>query len=88
MITLDYKRGEGGKNCPNFDYVICERPLRLIVPYGTAKSYGDRSFSVISPKFFNALPDSVKQSLTVDSFKSSLKTHLFTLSDSDIANIF
>ena len=27
MITLDYGRGEGGKKCPNIDYVICERPL-------------------------------------------------------------
>ena len=31
MITLDYERGwEGGKNCPNFDYVLRERPLIVI----------------------------------------------------------
>ena len=27
-------------------------------------------FSVIGPKFYNMLPETVKQSLTVDSFKS------------------
>ena len=35
-----------------------------------------------------ALPDSVKQSLSVDSFKSCLKTYLFTLSDSEVASLF
>ena len=34
------------------------------------------------------LPDSVKQSLSVDSFKSCLKTYLFTLSDSEVASLF
>ena len=28
MITVDDGGGEGGKNCQNIDYVICERPLR------------------------------------------------------------
>ena len=36
----------------------------------------------------NMLPETVKQSLTVDSFKSSLKTHQFTLSDIDVTNMF
>ena len=27
MITNDYGRGEGGKNCQKIDYVICEQPL-------------------------------------------------------------
>ena len=27
MITVDDGGGEGGKNCQNIDYVICERPL-------------------------------------------------------------
>ena len=26
MITVDDGGGEGGKNCQNIDYVICERP--------------------------------------------------------------
>ena len=27
MMTNDDERGEGGKKCPKFDDVICERPL-------------------------------------------------------------
>ena len=30
MITVDDGGGEGGKNCQNIDYVICERPLILV----------------------------------------------------------
>ena len=29
MMTNDDERGEGGKKCPKFDDVICERPLIL-----------------------------------------------------------
>ena len=28
MMTNDVERGEGGKKCPKFDDVICERPLK------------------------------------------------------------
>ena len=28
-MTNDDERGEGGKKCPKFDDVICERPLIL-----------------------------------------------------------
>ena len=28
MITNDDERGEGGKKCPKFDDVICERPQK------------------------------------------------------------
>ena len=71
-----------------FKYAHYGHTVRLIVPYGTTKSYGDRSFSVIGPKLFNALPETVKQALSVDAFKSSLKTYLFTLSDTDVASLF
>ena len=71
-----------------FKYAHYGHTIRLIVPYGTTKSYGDRSFSVIGPKLFNALPETVKQALSIDSFKSSLKTYLFTLSDTDVASLF
>jgi hypothetical protein len=39
-------------------------------------TYG-RSFSVISPKLWNSLPDDVRNSSTAAQFKSRLKTHLF-----------
>ena len=33
MITVDDGGGEGGKNCQNIDYVICERPLTALGPW-------------------------------------------------------
>ena len=69
-----------------FNYAHYGHTVRLMVPYRSTKGYGDRSFSVIGPRFFNALPDSVKQSLSVDSFKSCLKTYLFRLSDSEVVH--
>ena len=60
------------------------RPLRsssdivLTIPkVKTSVTYGDRAFSVAAPKLWNNLPSSIKQSSTIDKFKSSLKTHLF-----------
>ena len=32
LITVD-DGGEGGKNCQNIDYVICERPLSTNILY-------------------------------------------------------
>ena len=29
MMTNDDERGGGGKKCPKFDDVICERPLTI-----------------------------------------------------------
>ena len=37
----------------------------------------DRAFSFVAPKLRNSLPDSVRNAITLDSFKKSLKTHLF-----------
>ena len=71
-----------------FNYAHHGHTIRLMVPYRTSKGYGDRSFSVAGPRFFNALPNSVKQSLSVETFKSSLKTYLFGLSDSEVAAMF
>ena len=38
MITVDDGGGEGGKNCQNIDYVICERPLIKTAPSRTNRS--------------------------------------------------
>ena len=42
-------------------------------------SYGERSFQKIGPKLWNMLPLDIKTCLSLDSFKCSLKTHLFTV---------
>ena len=41
------------------------------------KKYGERAFSVAGPRLWNALPPCVKDSPSVNAFKTSLKTHLF-----------
>ena len=39
--------------------------------------FEDRAFSFVAPKLWNNLPDSVRNAITLDSFKKNLKTHLF-----------
>ena len=52
--------------------------LRLITSI-TSTQYGQRSFSAAASELWNDLPLHVKNSQTLVQFKSSLKTHLFTL---------
>ena len=64
---------------------IGRRPLRsnsndirkLLVPR-TRNKLGDRSFSAAGPRLWNDLPPGLRRPrLTFDSFRQSLKTHLF-----------
>ena len=51
----------------------------LFVPR-TSTNIGSRSFSVAGPTLWNSLPLSLRdRSLSIDSFKSTLKTHFFLL---------
>ena len=52
--------------------------LLLQVPWTKRSTFGDRAFSVYGPRHWNKLPKHIRESDSVDSFKSSLKTHLFT----------
>lgn len=49
----------------------------LVIPRSRLKFYGDRAFSVCAPKLWNHLPENVKCSPNLTSFKSNLKTYLF-----------
>ena len=51
----------------------------LSVPRTRLKTKGDRAFSVAGPNLWNPLPLHIKSSITLASFKSNLKTYLFTL---------
>ena len=47
-------------------------------PGGLYNMHGDRSFSAASPRLWNDLPPGLRRpGLTLDSFRQSLKTHLF-----------
>ena len=49
----------------------------LEVPGTKLKTKGDRAFAVVAPTLWNALPLILKNAVSVESFKSLLKTHLF-----------
>ena len=51
--------------------------LNLVVPNTRLKTYGDRSFSKIAPVLWNPLPDHIKTSSSLKTFKSQLKGHIF-----------
>ena len=50
--------------------------VRLKVP-SSATKYGSRAFIIIGPRIYNSLPQSIKESENVLTFKQSLKTYLF-----------
>ena len=49
----------------------------LNLPKMSLKRYGYRSFQYAAPALWNNLPESIKSSKELSSFKSSLKTYLF-----------
>ena len=49
----------------------------LVTPRSRLKFYGDRAFLVCTLKLWNNLPEHMKCSLNLTSFKSNLKTYLF-----------
>ena len=60
-----------------------ERNLRstnqhlLQVPKSYKKTYGDRAFVNAAPRLWNSLPLNIRQSDSLTSFKTNLKTHMF-----------
>jgi len=50
---------------------------RLVVPSSRLKGYGDRSFAVAAPRLWNALPEKLRKTDSLSSFKRLLKTHLY-----------
>ena len=63
-----------------------ERTLRsskkslFCVPQTMTRSYGERSFSYAAPVLWNHLPEHVRKINTYESFRTSLKSHLFKTS--------
>ena len=54
----------------------CDRVLLTEPRFRT--NYGNRAFSRAAPRLFNCLPETIKRQSTLRSFKSHLKTYLFT----------
>uniref|UniRef100_UPI003AAD7030 uncharacterized protein n=1 Tax=Centroberyx gerrardi TaxID=166262 RepID=UPI003AAD7030 len=51
----------------------------LTIPTSRLSTMGARAFSCTAPRLWNSLPPHIRQSATITSFKSHLKTHLFKL---------
>ena len=51
--------------------------IRFKEPSYNTEFYGARAFAVAAPRLWNKLPISIRMKPTMESFKSSLKTHLF-----------
>ena len=49
----------------------------LCIPRINSVTYGKRSFSFAAPSLWNSLPMSIRHSLSISSFRRSLKTYLF-----------
>ena len=76
------------KQAPNYitDLLIPYKPSRslrsstrnfLMKPVFNLKAYGGRCFVLASAVLWNDLPQSIKDSQSVETFKQKLKTHLF-----------
>ena len=50
---------------------------RLIEPFTTRQIFAARSFSVAAQRLLNNLPNSLKDSSSIEHFKKGLRTHLF-----------
>jgi len=51
----------------------------LTIPTSRLSTMGARAFSCSAPRLWNSLPPHIRQSDSITSFKSQLKTHLFRL---------
>ena len=56
---------------------------QLVVPKTITVRFCERSFSNAAPKLWNDLPSAIRDSKSVNVFKRSLKTHIFTQIYSD-----
>ena len=86
ILLLTYKSLNGMAPAYLTDLVCRYNPGRklrsaskylLKPPKVNLKSYGERSFQFAAPTLWNALPEDIKRSSSLDSFKVRLKTLLF-----------
>ena len=68
---LNYQQHQRTTRLARKSYMLQEKRSKLV-------SMGDRAFSVVAPKYWNELPDDIRNiELPLDIFKKKLKTHYF-----------
>ena len=50
----------------------------MLTPHRVKCSFGEKAFATSAPVLWNALPSNVRNAKSVESFKSGLKTYLFS----------
>ena len=66
---LNYQQHQRTTGLARKSYMLQEKRSKLV-------SMGDRAFSVVAPKYWNELPDDIRNiQLPLDIFKKKLKTH-------------
>jgi hypothetical protein len=69
-LVTPYKPTRGGMRS--------EHQHRLAIPTGLKSSFGTRTFTRASESVWNNLPENIRTISTLGTFKSKLKTHLFS----------
>ena len=75
VTQSDVDHFDGGDEC-----IACDcRCLDYFTSLATTKmsNYGQRAFSFAGPYYWNSLPDNVRNSVSIASFKRAFKTFLF-----------
>jgi hypothetical protein len=87
ILLLCYKIVNGLVPSYLCDLLIPYKPSRtlrsstkstFVIPKTRLKTYGDRAFSCTAPILWNNLPQDIRDASSLETFKSHLKTHLFT----------
>ena len=87
ILILTYKALHGKSPCFVSDMIRVYSPVRslrsssecrLVVRKSFTRSYGDRTFFSAAAKLWNGLPRELRDAVSLDIFKSRLKTHLFS----------
>ena len=50
---------------------------QLVIPFTRRKTFANRAFSSMAPRWWNKLPTDIKKTQDIHCFKAKLKTHLF-----------
>ena len=85
ILLLTYKALNGLTSANLCEQLVPYSPVGILRSKGkpltdiSAMSIGELSFAAAAPMLWNDLPLNIKQSLSMDIFKSRIKTHLFQL---------
>ena len=86
ILVLDFKANHGIAPLYISDIITKYEPTRslsssskrlFVVPRYNLKTYGGRAFSVNGPMLWNSLPNNIRETETLSTFRKQIKTFLF-----------